>query len=52
MDAKDKLEKLDKGELISAARIALADPVADDFWADVASQLDKSETKVEPRRKS
>jgi hypothetical protein len=36
-----KLDGEEKSQLVAAARVALADPVADDFWSQVGQELDR-----------
>lgn len=45
----EKIEN--KAELIEAARLAYANPLEAEFWAEVAAHLDQGSVKVEPRDK-
>lgn len=44
----DEIKKEDKADLIRAARLAESNPVAVEFWAEVAEHLDQSEAKAKP----
>lgn len=45
----NKLDSKVKEQLRRAATLANAEPVSDDFWAEVGDMLDKTEASKKPR---